>query len=92
MKTLVSVCLLSALASTAFADFRSGVAAYQRGNDVTALQEFWTLAHQGHAGIATGFLIILDDSYTPVHRGYRGCTEPRRDRDRLRVDTSGRPG
>lgn len=50
MKTLVSVCVILTLASTAFADFRSGVEAYQRGNDVTALHEFWTLAHQGHAG------------------------------------------
>jgi len=50
MKTLVSICLISALTSTAFADFRSGVEAYQRGNDVIALQEFWMLAQQGHAG------------------------------------------
>jgi uncharacterized protein len=50
MRTLISVCLTVAFASTAFADFRSGVEAYQIGNDVTALQEFWTLAHQGHAG------------------------------------------
>ena len=40
MKTLVSVCVILTLASTAFADFRSGVEAYQRGNDVTALHEF----------------------------------------------------
>jgi TPR repeat protein len=50
MRTLISACLIVTLASTAFADFRSGVEAYQRGNDVTALQEFWTLARQGHAG------------------------------------------
>ena len=51
MRTLIiSVCLTVALASTAFADFRSGAEAYRRGKDVTALQEFWTLAHQGHAG------------------------------------------
>lgn len=50
MKIFVTVYLILALASTAFADFRSGVEAYQRGNDVTALHEFWTLAHQGHAG------------------------------------------
>lgn len=50
MKILVSVCSILALASMALADFRSGVEAYQRGNDVTALHEFWSLAHQGHVG------------------------------------------
>ena len=50
MNILVSICVVLALASTAFADFRAGVDAYQRGNHMMAFQEFWTLAQEGHAG------------------------------------------
>lgn len=37
-------------ASDAWADFRKGVEAYRRGDDATALQEFWSLAQQDHPG------------------------------------------
>lgn len=50
MNILVSICVLWALTSTAFADFRAGVEAYQRGNHLMAFQEFWTLAQEGHIG------------------------------------------
>lgn len=51
MYLLVSICVIWAFASPAFADFRAGVEAYQRGNHIMmAFQEFWTLAQEGHAG------------------------------------------
>lgn len=50
MRFVATMCVVLALSSAAFADFRAGVEAYRRGNDVTALQEFWTLAHEGHMG------------------------------------------
>jgi TPR repeat protein len=50
MNILVSICMVWGLASTAFADFRAGVDAYQRGNHMMAFHEFWTLAQEGHPG------------------------------------------
>jgi len=81
MKTLVSIFLISALASTAFADFRSGVEAYQRGNDVIALQEFWTLAQQGHAGAQFNLGVLyargrgVTQDFTQAARWYRLAAE-----------------
>ena len=81
MKLLISVCAVFALVSTAFADFRAGVEAYQRGNHITAFQEFWTLAHEGHAGAqfnlgvlyATGYAGPQD--FTQAARWYRQAAE-----------------
>lgn len=81
MKLLISVCAVFALVSTAFADFRAGVEAYQRSNHITAFQEFWTLAHEGHAGAqfnlgvlyATGYAGPQD--FTQAARWYRQAAE-----------------
>lgn len=81
MKALISICLISALASPAFADFRSGVEAYQHGNDVTALQEFWTLAQQGHTGAQFNLGVLyargrgVIQSFTQAARWYRLAAE-----------------
>ncbi len=45
----LTVALLTALAAPSQADFPDGVAAYFRGDYVTALQELEPLAEQGHA-------------------------------------------
>lgn len=81
MKTLISICVISALASTAFADFRSGVAAYQQGNDVTALQEFWSLAQQGHIGAQFNLGVLyargrgVSQDFIQAARWYRVAAE-----------------
>ena len=50
MKRLaLAVALLIALATPSQADFRDGVAAYDRGDYTTALEEFKPLAEQGNA-------------------------------------------
>ena len=77
MKLFIFVVAFSAFTSAAFADFRAGVEAYQRGNHMTAFHEFWTLAHEGHAGAqfnlgvlyATGYAVPQD--FSQAARWYR---------------------
>lgn len=81
MNVLVWICVLWGLASSAFADFRAGVDAYQRGNHLTAFQEFWTLAQGGHTGAqfnlgvlyATGLAVPQD--FSQAARWYRMAAE-----------------
>jgi uncharacterized protein len=81
MKILVSSCLVCLLASTVLADFRNGVEAYHRGNDVTALQEFWTLAHEGHSGAQFNLGVLyavgrgVPQDYGQAARWYRLAAE-----------------
>lgn len=81
MKRLVSICVVWALASTAFADFRAGVDAYQRGNHMMAFQEFWSLAQEGHAGAQfnLGVLyargIAVPQDFRQAARWYRVAAE-----------------
>jgi uncharacterized protein len=81
MHLLVSICVVWALASTAFADFRAGVDAYQRGNHMMAFQEFLTLAQEGHSGAqfnlgvlyAAGLAVPQD--FSQAARWYRRAAE-----------------
>jgi TPR repeat protein len=81
MNLLVSICVVWACTSPAFADFRAGVEAYQRGNHMMAFQEFWTLAQEGHAGAqfnlgvlyATGLAVPQD--FGQAARWYRLAAE-----------------
>ncbi len=70
MKRLaLAVALLIALAVPAWADFQDGVAAYNRGDYATALQEFKPLAEQGLA-VAQNNLGIMYDNGRGVPQDY----------------------
>ena len=47
---LVLAVVVVLAATPAWADFKAGVEAYERGDYATALTEFRPLAQQGHAG------------------------------------------
>ncbi len=55
--------LLVVLAAPAWAGFDEGVAAYNRGDYLTALREWWPLADMGDAGVQS----ILGFMYTKGH-------------------------
>ena len=66
MKMMMSMAAFGALlfsAGAAWADFDDGLAAAQRGDYATALQEWRPLADQGHARAQCNLGVMYDNGY-----------------------------
>ena len=82
MKRLaLAVALLIALATPSQADFQDGLAAYNRGDYATALQEFKPLAEQGYANAQYNLGVMYDKGqgvprdYAEAAKWYRKAAE-----------------
>jgi len=73
--------LIVVTASQAWADFKAGVEAYQRGDYATALTEFRLLAQQGNAVAQSNLGLMYDfgrgvpQDYAEAARWYRRAAE-----------------